>query len=438
MHKALHYFTLISLLIIFILQGCSHDPDETPVIIIPQEEEVPNVYYFERDGHHNIFNSGQVCRNLIIQDFEILVKRLAEPGAVPIDFEDLYKYYDNGGVTISGPALTVVNMPLLVSTIYEISSVRDLKGRVYGPYANKIHADMEYWCATIAENSHDPSKIGTYRVYIDEETGHDMVQMFKLTAMGGVMWQHGLHAYFHYVENDNNDTIVTFPGVTWLHYTWMEHHLDEVYGYYGAARKFHDFTDEDLAAYAEGGNYLDNFQVDGKLDFSTEYNFLFARLAAERDLGSQTHTDYSKTIFDGFYDARVAIVEKDYDKLIERKAVILDNWEKVVASSAVHHLNEVIRELDFLKDNPGASPERFYLHWSAMFKYTEMLRYNYDNRFTGYKEVLDEKFITSAVPFPKAIVDDVSKIIDYKTGLLDARALIQGIYDFDTADVENW
>lgn len=131
-------------------------------------------------------------------------------------------------------------------------------------------------------------------------------------------------------------------------------------------------------------------------------------------------------------------MEKDYDKLIERKAVILDNWEKVVASSAVHHLNEVVRELDFLKDYPGASPERFYMHWSAMFKYTEMLRYNYDNRFTGYKEVLDEKFITSAVPFPKAIVDDVSKINDYKTGLLDARAIIQGIYDFDPADVENW
>jgi peptide methionine sulfoxide reductase MsrA len=39
------------------------------------------------------------------------------------------------------------------------------------------------------------------------------------------------------------------------------------------------------------------------LDFKTEYNFIFARLAAQRDLTSQTHTGFSRTIFDAFYEA---------------------------------------------------------------------------------------------------------------------------------------
>lgn len=428
------YSFILAIAFSFIIFACTNNVQKTK-----QPAEAPYVYYFERDGHPTVKNTGQTCRNLIIQNFEILVKDMAKAGATPVAYEDLYKYYDNHKKTVTDSIWTAVDMPMVLTTIKDISNNRDLKGRVFGrATAEVVHKQMRRWCKTIADNAQNSSKLGNYTVYIEEETGLDALQMFNLTALGKIMWSHALNSYFVNVEKDYNDTVVSHPNVDWLYYTWMEHHLDEVFGYYGAAGNFHDFTDKEVVAYANGGNYKDNMTVDGQLDFRTEYNFIFARLAAQRDLTSQTHTDFSRTIFDAFYEARVAIVAKDYEKLVARKTVILDNWEKVVAATAIHHLNAVIKEMTILQKEPATSPEFFYRNWAEMFKYTEMLQYNYANRFLQYQTVLDSIYTNTAIPFPKAIVEDTSKIESYTNGLLEVRAMLKKVYVFSEADVENW
>jgi hypothetical protein len=416
--------------------SCDKPEDDMPVIKDPTTE--PYVYYFERDGHPNVANTGQVVRNLLIQDFEILVKGLAEPGASPVTYGDLYQYYENDAQTIDGHTLTQCDLPLVYETLREISSVRDLKQRVNGPNAEQVHADMSHWCQTIADNSADPAKLGTYEVYIEESTGYDLVQMFKLTGLGAAMFEHGIYVYFRYVENDHNDSIVWFPGATGLYYTWMEHHWDEAYGYYGSASNFHDFTDEELVAFETGGNYKDNLIIDGKIDFKTEYNYHFARMAAQRDIDSQTGTDFSRAVYDAFYEGRLAIVEKDYDMMISKKPVILDNWGKIIAATAIHHLNATLKEIDLLVNNTEHSPEQFYHHWAGMYKMTEMLRYNYENRFLQYQQVLDSKYRTAAVPFPRSIVDDPARGEVYAMELLDVRQMLKEVYNFAEQDVLAW
>lgn len=420
------------------LTGCPSTtvPVTTPTVDAPSER--PYFYYFEHEGQPNVINDGQVCRNLLFQDLGTLIHNLSEENAVPVSYERLYSYYDNNGMTIDGPTLTMADLPLLFPTIRGISAIRDMKKKFHGAWVEEAQEDIENWCAILVDNFDDVDKKGSYRVYIDPETGYDISEMYPLTLLGGAMWSHGLNNYFRYVENDNNDTIVYYPGVDWLNYTWMEHHLDEAFGYYGAARNFLDFTNQEVSGYEEGLNYKDDYLKDGKLDFKTEYNFIFARLAAERDLASHTNTDFSRSIFDAFYEARLAITRKDYDKLLEKKAIILDNWEKVVAATAIHYLNATMKELDYLDSTPGYDPELFYKNWSAMFKYTEMLRYNYANRLTQYQDILDERYRTEEVPFPKAIINHPEDIPDYKNSLLVARNHFQSIYDFDSVDVAGW
>lgn len=437
MRQKLFFPSILFFLLMVIFLGCDKPEDEAPMVDKDPRYE-PYVYYFERDGRTNVANTGQIVRNLIVQDFEILVKGLTEPGAAPIAFEDLYKYYENDAQTIDGPTLTECDLPLVFETLRAISSIRDLKQRVNGPNAQQVHEDMAHWCQTIADNSEDPAKLGTYEVYIEESTGYDLVQMFKLTGLGAAMFEHGNYVYFRFVEYDYNDSLVWYPGSNGINYTSMEHHWDEAFGYYGAAHNFHDFSDEELVAFESGGNYKDNLIIDGKIDFKTEYNFHFARMAAQRDLDSKTGTDFSRAVFDAFYEGRVAIVAKEYETMLASKPIILDNWEKIIASTAIHHINGVMAELDLLSGNAEYSPKMFYHHWAAMYKFTEMLRYNYGNRFLQYQEVLDTYYRTAEVLFPRALVDDTSLIEGYVPKLLEVRQLMQDVYNFDEQDVLAW
>lgn len=422
------------LLIICSSIGCN-EKDNNPTLLNPQK-----IYSFERDGEQTVINRGQIVRHLLIQDLKIVIENLAKPGAEPIAFEELYKYYDNGNITIDGETLTPINGEILKPHLSWISSQRDLKFRVNPTWGDEITADIMQWCQTIADNSQDPNKLGTFWVYIDPETGYDLGEMFQKTALGGVAWSHGLNTYFKGVEHKNNEDIVVIGDVT-LPYTEMEHHFDEVFGYFGTARNFLDFTDEDLSAVISGGNYRDNFVEDGLIDLETEYNYGFALEAANRDLSSWTTTDYSQTIFNALCEGRQAIVRQDYDSLVLMKEIILTNWEEVVATTAIHYINGTLSFVNHLVNEPNNSNfsyDSLYENWSAMYKYTEMLRYNYNNRFTEWEMVLHEKYETAEIPYPKALPDDPTKAAAYAEVLLEVRNLLQNTYNFDPEDVKRW
>ena len=96
-----HFYGFVMILLSFIIYTCTSNNTEQPT-------ESPYFYYFERDGHSTVKNTGQTCRNLIIQNFEIMVKGMAKEGAVQIYYEELYKYYDNHKKTISEGASQIV------------------------------------------------------------------------------------------------------------------------------------------------------------------------------------------------------------------------------------------------------------------------------------------------------------------------------------------
>ena len=412
--------------------------DEPEVVELPRQLNDYHVYRFERDGLSTVRNTGQNVRNVLVQDLKLFIENLAKPGAQPATYEALYRYFDNGGKTIEEPILTPVHLPLNPPTLKAISGVRDLETRVnFTQWGDEITADIQEWCQTIADNSQEPAKLGTYRVYIDEETGFDLGEMFQKGVKGGVMLGHGLHGYFRNVHKKENDQVVIW-GTDTLIYTEMEHHLDEAFGYYGAARNFYDFTLEELADRENGRNYRDNYDVDGFIDFRSEYNFSFALDAAQRDVTSATGTEYASTIYEAFYQARRSIVQKQYDSLIYQKTIILEHWEKVNAATAIHYLNALRSALDLLEVGDADAIELVYKYWSALFKYVELFRYNYDNNFTEWEYARDNFVRTTDVPYPKALVDEVDKIPAYRQRLMELRTMLEERFGFAPQDVENW
>ena len=430
--KATSYCLPLSLLTLIV--GCKDDSLSSQVMTFNAPDRS---YYFERDGKSSVRNDGQTVRNLLIQDFKMLLDQLKNPNASPVNYEELYRYYDNNGQTLAQETATVVKGKIETKRLDWLAGRRDLKGKVNPQYGNEITANISQWCQKIADNTQDPNKLGKWQVVIDEKTGYDLSEMIHKTLLGGVAFSHGLHSYFRKVEEKNNESLMDY-GVEIANYTEMEHHLDETFGYTGAARNFYDFTDEEIADIENGKNYKDNFIIDGKIDFKKEYNFSFIVEAAKRDLSAESELDYTTAIFEGFRQARQAIVDKDYEKLLEQKEIILDNWEEVIAATAIHHINQVLMELDTLQKMPKRKPNQFYKHWSAMYKYVEALRYNYNNRLIDLDLILHRYMETAEVPFPKAIAEERSKIRNYKGRLMIARYNIQITYGFSTEDVEAW
>ena len=279
--------------------------------------------------------------------------------------------------------------------------------------------------------------MGNYTVYIDPNTGFDLSEMYSLTVLGGVLWSHGLRTYFQHLEDGENN-IPVINATDTLPYTEMEHHLDEVFGYFGAARKFYAFTDEELASQNGGKKYKDNYPQDGFINFRYEYNFTFAVMAAQIDLWSTSKTDYSKTIYDGFYYARKNIIDKKYDSLIINKQLILENWEEIVSAHSIHGINNVIQQLELISDNQNHDPELLFKYWSQMFKYTEMLRYNYNNRFNALDTILNSTYTNINIPHPKHLIDNQTLIPGYIKELRIVRNLFQSEYNFLPENVENW
>lgn len=425
---------LFLLTLILFTISCQPSP-----IDLPSSEPIRghNIYSFERNGMETAIYNGQIVRHLLINDFKLKVEQLATSDAQAVDFADLYKYYDNNGVTLSDKVLTPSNLPLVFNHTNEIAGGRDLHSKATNTYATTFQNDITNWLQIIANNSKNPSKLGTYQVYIDEFTGYDLREFAYLTFLGGINYNHGLKAYFIGVENKENDELFLIDDVP-ATYTQMEHHWDETFGYLGAARNFTAFNIETVAGYEGDAVYQDNFVVDGLINFKDEYNFDFICEAARRDISAKEFTNYAQGLFLAFYQGRISIIAKDYETVLTHKKSIETQWEEVIAATAIHHLNATLQYMQEFKNGDFTNLNRFYQHWSAMYKWTEMLRYTYNNRLTNYEEILNEYYVTAAVPFPKAIKDDISKITTYQEQLIAARTFIGTTYHFADVNIKNW
>lgn len=152
--------------------------------------------------------------------------------------------------------------------------------------------------AGVVTSSTDPSK-----KYLMNANGLEYAQIIKKQLMGAVFYYQGLETYLGNLSVKDNTTVVAGEG------TAMEHYTDEAFGYLGVPVNFPANT----AGVKYWGEYTD------------EVNTAIAA---------------SAPLMNAFIKLRAAVSNKDYPTRDAQIIIIREQWERVVAASAILELTE--------------------------------------------------------------------------------------------------
>jgi len=339
--------------------------------------------------------------------------------------------YNYTNVTYTGQT---VRLLLLKDLTTEMAS-----GTASAASLNAIYFNTNTAYADIASPKNLEGKVGTQAVkdsvqiwfgQIDAMNGGfirsdsvDLKQMVEKTLMGAVFFYQAYNDYLAGITADNNSNVTPGKG------TDMEHHWEEGFGYFGAARDYNNYTDAEIKSPGEkdsdgGASPFSSFP--GNIDPASEKCFYFAQTAAKRDIGSAnfsaaSRTNYTKVLFDAWLKGRAAISNTDFATRDAQVVIIQDNWEKIIAATAVHYINETKADL-------GAGPDWSGLkkHWSELKGYFNMIPHHANNKLGGADIATINGYIGKK-PGDATVVN------------LDlAAALIKSAYGFTDEQIAGW
>lgn len=301
------------------------------------------------------------------------------------------------------------------------------------------------WFEAIEDNAMDhanaPRQLGdvSLPVYVSE-TGLDYQQLVQKFITGAIAFAQGADDY---LDDDVEDKglLASNEQSEDSSYSALEHAWDEGFGYFGAARDFDEYTDEEIAG--DGGrdgwiSYHDSDE-DDSIDLVSEYNFGHAVNAAKRDLGAIEATDFTTDAFEALVAGRQLITdvegELSDDELEELRGyrdTALGAWEKAISATVVHYINDTLQDM-----GKFGTEEYSFLdhakHWGEMKGFALVLQFNPRsplNEGTLFTDLHD--LIGTAPVLDDADADDIAA---YQQALLDARELVGTAYDFDASNL---
>ena len=423
--KLLYFLSFLLMLAI----GCE-DADEE--VVDDTTIETPTEYVFESrfdEGVSSVSYSGQVVRNLLVNDIKGLI-------ADNIGGGNTAKI--NSMMANDDPNLAIYSASGLntVQTNYQDISTSQLNDR--------LAAVTSYIDPGYNANAQDmiAGWVAESELYSVAPGGLDLGQMAQKVMWGAIAYWQGTSKYMSKIPGDDNS--VSDEGDP---YTAMEHHWDESFGYFGAAREFNtgysDDTDRKTDPYNDSNG-------DGLIDFKSEYNAGWAITAAKRDLvdGVSVDYDFTKTIFDAYLEGRTLIYNQaPLADILTQRDIILNNWEKVVAAVSIHYINDTMSDLAGLIaaadtslawDNLPAEGDgyKYNIHWAEMRAYAHGLIYN------DFKLISDADIATvlGYMGTSPAYNDgsDFSAMQTLHDNLALAKPILQAAYGFSDAHMANW
>ena len=423
--KLLYFLFFLLMLAI----GCE-DADEE--VVDDTTIETPTEYVFESrfdEGVSSVSYSGQVVRNLLVNDIKGLIADNIGGGNTAII---------NSMMANDDPNLAIYSASGLntVQTNYQDISTSQLNDR--------LAAVTSYIDPGYNANAQDmiAGWVAESEIYSVAPGGLDLGQMAQKVMWGAIAYWQGTSKYMSKIPGDDNS--VSDEGDP---YTAMEHHWDESFGYFGAARDFNtgysDDTDRKTDPYNDSNG-------DGLIDFKSEYNAGWAITAAKRDLidGVSVDYDFTKTIFDAYLEGRTLIYNQaPLADILTQRDIILNNWEKVVAAVSIHYINDTMSDLAALIaaadtslawDNLPAEGDgyKYNIHWAEMRAYAHGLIYN------DFKLISDADIATvlGYMGTSPAYNDgsDFSAMQTLHDNLALAKPILQAAYGFSDAHMANW
>ena len=431
--KKFQWLAMLLIVVSLFLTACGSDDDE-PDPIDEAKIVVPQAYVFDSrfvEGESSVSYSGQVVRNLLLQDLKAFTDSVGKDGAKSVSVDDMLQFYAYDDALNLKTLTTTGSLLALESQYSSLSTGKNLVGKISGNPVigyNRTADDLvREWFKEIADNSQDSDKLGTAMAYTTDD-GVDMSQMINKVLIGAVPYYQATGVYLNsLLERDNSEARDgTDP------YTAMEHAWDEAFGYFGAARDYARYTDEQLAGSVDDFTFDSN--GDGSIDFKSEYNFGLSRNAAKRDKGG-TSVDFTKDIFDAFLAGRTAITNQGtIEEISAHRQAAAEGMEKVIAATVVHYINDTLSDMSKLgtADENRANLNK---HWAEMKGYTVALQYN------PFKLISDGQLRELHGIIGEAPKYDAPGSSTYKTQVANyerAKVVLQTAYGFSSANMENW
>lgn len=395
---------------------------------------IPQAYVFDSrfvEGESSISYSGQVVRNLLLQDLKAFTDSIGKDGARPVTVQDMLRFYEYDDALNLKTLTTTGVVPALESRYSSLSTGKNLVGKISDEpiigYNRPADDLVMEWFKTIADNSQDPDKLGTAMAYTSDD-GVDMSQMINKVLIGAVPYYQATGVYLNtLLERDNSEAKDgTKP------YTAMEHAWDEAFGYFGAARDYARYTDAQLAGNVDDFTFDSN--GDGSIDFKSEYNFGLSRNAGKRDKGG-SGVNLTQEVFDAFLAGRTAITNQgSVSEISAYRQTAANGMEKVIAATVVHYINDTLSDMSKL----GTAEENranLNKHWAEMKGYTVALQYN------PFRLINDGQLAELHGIMGEAPIYDEPGSNGYKTQVANyerAKAVLQAAYGFSNANMENW
>ena len=401
----------------------------------PGTISVPEAYTFDsrfQDGKSSVSYSGQVVRNLLVQDLKIFIGRLGKSGATAASLQDLLNFYEHDDA-YGLRSLTTVGSKSIVQTAYsELSSGKNLVGKissdvVIGSGGKTADDLIREWFNIIVANSQDPTKLGTPAVYTTD-AGLDLSQMINKVLLGAVTYAQSTSKYLGLLLDKDNTVARNGTDA----YTAMEHYWDESFGYYGAARDYARYSDDQLAGGAEDYSFDSN--GDGSIDLKSEYNFGISRNAGKRDKGG-TGVDFTKEIFDAYLAGRTEIHNQGtVGRISVHRQTVAEGMEKVIAATVVHYINDTLSDMADI----GTADENIVnhnKHWAEMKAFTIALQYNTFGQITSADL---ERLHALMGEAPNYDAPGTSAYDANVANLNAAKAVMQTVYGFSSANMAGW
>ncbi len=434
----IQWLAVLLAIVSLFLSACGSDDEDDNTEVLEDDGSgtisVPQAYVFDSrfiDGDSSVSYSGQVVRNLLLQDLKSLTDSVGKDGGQPITVQDMLKLYEYDDALKLKTRTNTGSVSTLESQYSSLSTGKNLVGKIsdepvigYNRPANDL---VREWFEAIAKNSQDSSKLGTSMAYTTDD-GVDMSQMINKVLIGAVPYYQATAVYLNsLLERDNSEAKDgTEP------YTAMEHAWDEAFGYFGAARDYFRYTDAQLAGTVDDFTFDSN--GDGNIDFKSEYNFGLARNAGKRDKGG-SGVDFTQEIFRAFLAGRTAITNQGtVAEISTYRQTAANGMEKVIAATVVHYINDTLNDMSKL-DTAEENIPNLNKHWAEMKGYTVALQYNPFRLITDGQLAELHGIMGEAPMYHKPDSNHYNtQVANYKR----AKDVLQAAYGFSDTNMENW
>ncbi|KGJ89120.1 DUF4856 domain-containing protein [Colwellia psychrerythraea] len=294
----------------------------------------------------------------------------------------------------------------------------------------------------------DPITSTKIPVYVTDN-GTDLNQLIQKFLLMSVTYSQATDDYLDEEKGLATDNVSGDKEGT-KDYTKLEHQFDEGFGYFGAARDYLAYNDNEIAGKVssdEDGrsdwNGQHDTDGDGVIDLTSEKNFGNSINAAKRDRGSKDNaaaTDYTKQAMDAFLmgrklindNAGMALTEAQMNELLGYRDTAVKAWENAVAGTVVHYINDLHGDLDKV----GTADFSFS---DTAKHFSELKGFALGLQFNPYSPMTDAQFEAMHVLLKDApVLVGAVAIEAYQADLIKARDILEAALSFDTENVANW